>query len=78
MGYFSNSTEGLDYQHQYCRRCQNHRGPSEEEKSCPIWDVHLMFNYDECNNPESFLGYFIPRNGLINEQCNMFREEVKP
>ena len=76
MGYFSNGTEGDMYQESWCERCLN--SDMEEAPGCAVWDAHLMANYDECNNPDSILHWLIPRNGVINEKCNMFREEVKP
>ena len=67
MGYFSNGTEGEMYQDTYCAKCIH-------EKGCPVWGLHLLHNYDECNKPDSFLHLLIPRSetGLSNEQCSMF------
>lgn len=70
MGYFSNGTEGMDYEEQYCRRCL-HNGPPGGP-GCPIMLLHLIHNYDECNKEDSFLHTLIPRSGIKNEQCSMF------
>ena len=72
MGYFSNGTEGLDYEARYCDRCV-HQKP---DKFCPVWEAHLCANYEECDKPDSILHILIPRtaDGLENEQCRMFYE----
>ena len=69
MGYFSNGTEGMDYQAAYCDRCVH-----GADYDCPVWNAHLDHNYEECNKPESILHTLIPRSkdGLDNEQCRMF------
>jgi hypothetical protein len=71
MGYFSNGSEGMMYQEHYCDRCVH-----DKDQSCPIWAAHLLFNYDECNKPESVLHMLIPRSKdkLENEQCLLFIE----
>jgi hypothetical protein len=82
MGYFSNGSEGMDYEETYCRRCI-HYGP-EEGPGCPIWFAHLLHAYDLCNedaneNPgKQMLDMFIPINAetLENEQCTMFAEKA--
>jgi len=67
MGYFSNGTEGEVYGEQYCSRCVH-------GQKCPVMLLHLLHNYDECNNEESMLHVLIPRSkdGVGNEQCAMF------
>lgn len=72
MGYFPNGTAGEDYYERWCARCL-HENP-DKEITCAIWMVHLLRNYDECNNDESILHALIPRtkNGLGNERCTMF------
>lgn len=71
MGYFSNGSEGALYQEDYCSRCIH-----DKDDSCPVWNAHLMFNYQECNKPDSVLHMLIPRenNGLTNGACLMFIE----
>lgn len=75
MGYFSNGSEGMDYQARWCDRCVH-----DEDQRCPLWLAHLIHNYKECNNKESILHMLIPRgkDGLENEQCKMFIEAPPP
>lgn len=83
MAYFSNGSEGMGYEEHYCMRCM-HRGP-EEGPGCPVWFLHLQWNYDACNGQEPeaepiekvkyvALNSLIPRSadGCHNEQCTMF------
>lgn len=67
MGYFSNGTEGMLYEEEWCDRCTHQEG-------CAVWMAHLIHNYDECNKKDSILHMLIPRkkDGLGNEQCRMF------
>lgn len=71
MAYFSNGSEGMDYEDEYCSRCihQNEGGGG-----CPVWMAHLLYSYRDCNDDESILHILIPRSkdGLSNEQCKMF------
>lgn len=70
MGYFSNGTEGDQYEWHYCVRCIHY-------PTCAVWDAHLLYNYEECNKEESILHILIPRgeDGLGNEECTMFIEK---
>ena len=78
MGYFSNGSEGMEYQARYCDRCVNMKQRVEEHdgESCPVWDVHTLYNYDGLRekNLGSVLEMLIPRtaDGLDNEECEMF------
>lgn len=65
MGYFSNGTEGMDYEDKYCDHCV-HGG------DCAVWDAHFMFNGDE--NKKDVLNLLIPRAGTSNLKCKMFIE----
>ena len=67
MAYFSNGTEGELYEARYCRRCVH-----DINQDCPIILLHLMRNYEDCNNPDSILHVLIPRNGIENAKCRMF------
>jgi len=71
MGYFSNGTEGMMYEEEWCSRCL-HNG--EEEEGCTVLLAHALFNYEECNKPDSILHILIPRDGIENLQCKMFVE----
>ena len=70
MGYFSNGTEGRDYEAKYCDRCVH------QDTGCPVWLAHLLYNYKECTNDThvSVLELLIPRSpdGLGNDQCKVF------
>ncbi len=75
MGYFSNGSEGMDYEGMYCVKCV-HMHP---EHSCPCWDAHTLWNYDECNKKKSILHKMIPRgDGGFNEKCTFFVERPAP
>lgn len=68
MGYFSNGTEGMMYQEEYCAHCLH-------ESNCAVWDAHMLLNYDECNNKDSILHMLIPRDEKgFNAKCKMFLE----
>lgn len=66
MGYFSNGSEGMAYEAQYCDKCVH----GEE---CTVWLAHFIANYDECNNKKSILHILIPRSkDGGNGKCTMF------
>jgi len=71
MGYFSNGTEGLDYEERYCQHCIHYGADGLE---CVILEAHAIHNYDECNNPASILHILIPRKHIENEKCRMFSQ----
>lgn len=72
MGYFSNGTEGDMYEADYCNNCV-HQDP---DRGCPVWDAHLFFSYELCNEKDHpgkvMLDMFIPREGIENKRCTMF------
>lgn len=72
MGYFSNGTEGEDYFERYCARCIHDN--YDKDIFCPIWNLHLLHSYDDCNKPDSYLHALIPRNkdDGSNLRCTMF------
>lgn len=76
MAYFSNGSEGMDYEERYCSRCVHQQ---EQVGGCPIWQAHMLYNYKECNKEDSILDILIPRtaDGLGNEQCKMFFAKSK-
>lgn len=66
MGYFSNGTEGQLYEAQYCDKCAHQDG-------CTVWLLHMLKNYEDCNNKESPLHILIPRGEKgENKKCTMF------
>ena len=78
MGYFSNGTEGLDYQEHYCFRCLNY-----QDGGCEIWDAHLLYNGEE--EQGKVLDMLIPIESImktyngreielsVNGECRLFR-----
>jgi len=74
MGYFSNGTEGLVYQEDYCFNCVH-----DINEGCPVWNLHLMYSYELANKPGSFLDELIPKSkeGCYNEECRMFIPKSK-
>lgn len=72
MGYFSNGSEGMDYEQRYCAKCIH--GDGSGAGYCTVWMLHFQRNYEECNKKGSILHVLIPRapDGLSNEQCAMF------
>ena len=57
MGYFSNGTEGMQYEAKYCDQCVHNHA----EHGCPVWMMQMEHNYSECNNKDSLLHKMIPR-----------------
>lgn len=75
MGYFSNGTEGMVYEEEYCSKCI-HSG--NEGNNCPVMLAHILKNYEECNNEDSILNLLIPRDEEgFNKKCLMFIERAK-
>jgi hypothetical protein len=70
MGYFSNGSEGEWYEAHYCDNCV-HNHP---EYGCPCLEAHKLWNYEECNKPDSALHKMIPREGSKNLECIFFAE----
>jgi len=71
MGYFSNGSEGHDYQERYCWRCVHWN----RDFGCPAWQIHQVINYDECNKKDSVLHQMIPRlEDGTNGKCFAFIE----
>lgn len=77
MGYFSNGTEGMIYEEQYCQSCVH----GDDDDGCPIMMVHLLWNYDQIDEDEKveMLDTLIPRSDdkLQNEKCAMFVRNSK-
>lgn len=73
MGYFSNGTEGMDYEATVCSRCV-HYDTSDQNMGCPILRLHMVWNYDACDDDgkRHALDSFIPRHGIYNGLCTMF------
>ena len=80
MGYFSNGSMGDSYISQYCENCRNWRDLKDGRgPGCPIWDWHMIWNYNQCADTEigklykDSLEHFIPtgKNGFP-DKCRMF------
>jgi len=81
MAYFSNGSEGMQYQSKYCDHCINWREDPDVPKSwgCPIIDLHMDGNYDQCKDTpagrfwKKVLEQFIPTGeDHFAKQCRMF------
>lgn len=77
MGYFSNGTEQMMYDEQYCSNCIN----QGEDGGCPIMDLHFLYGYELCNEKEhigkKMLDHLIPmtEDGLWCDECSMFKKK---
>ena len=67
MAYFPNGTSGELYREAYCDKCKH-----DKDRACPIWNAHLYYNYDECNNDKSILHMLIPEDGEHAGQCYFY------
>jgi len=72
MGYFSCGTEGVDWEAENCSSCVHY--PS----GCPVLLAHFVYNYKECNNPDSILHLFIPYADGVNGKCTMRFDKGEP
>lgn len=71
MAYFSNGTEGLDWQVWNCDICKHN-----EENGCPLLLVSEIFNYDQLSKGQEKLkktmDILMPRKDSKNLKCGMF------
>lgn len=76
MGYFSNGSEGRDYEDRYCSRCIHQNG-ADGTTGCHVWLAHLSYNYKN-EGERDLLNILIQRtkDGLDNEECSMFVEGI--
>ena len=74
MAYFANGSEGDLYVAKYCERCKHWRKDESGEYGCPIWDLHLMYNYEREKSRfvRKMLDKLIPMRGLWAQKCSMF------
>jgi hypothetical protein len=83
MAYFPNGSAGMDYADQYCANCV-HENP--DDPYCPIWELHVLNNYEQCGKGKTaqawktVLSTLIPEtaDGLGAEQCSMFLAKADP
>ena len=78
MGYFSNGSEGLDFDERYCNHCVNM--PEKDDAGCPALDAHLLYSYDLCNKDKDpgkvILDMLIERGpDGIGNRCVMFLDK---
>lgn len=80
MAKFSNGTEGMMYNEQFCEQCINWEiDPETDTPGCPIWDVHLLFDYEDNSLHNSLLDFLIPQSEfnikqeLCFSECKMFK-----
>lgn len=81
MGYFSNSTEGDMWEHQWCDRCVHRPNYDPENwQDCPILKIHCLFNYRQMENKEEslkeVLSILIPVDNTDNLKCSLFLEGI--
>lgn len=87
MAYFSNGTEGMIYEAQYCDKCV-HRDGQDGKSGCPVWVAHFLYAYEECNsasNAKTILDMLIPMESAgttpdydVAAKCSMFHPAKKP
>lgn len=75
MGYFSNGTEGYDFEERYCQHCVNM--PERDDRGCPVWLAHLIYAYELCNEKKHpgkvILDILIePGDDKRGQRCAMF------
>ena len=72
MAYFPNGTAGECYCEEYCYKCRFY----DDEEGCPIFNIHLAYNYEDDKRIKDILNTLIPmnNNGLYPAQCPFFIE----
>jgi hypothetical protein len=71
MAYFSNSTDAMNYETQYCSKCVHATGPDGD--GCAVMMAHLLYTDFEYDKYKSVLDELIPRSkDRRNEKCLMF------
>lgn len=73
MGYFANTTDGDSYYQKFCEHCK-HNNPPDNPDSCPVWTLHILWNYDQIQDPtkKEALDALIPTHQGQNSPCKMF------
>ncbi len=81
MAYFPNGTSGMVFEEEYCDKCMNRRDLKDGRgPGCPIWDIHMLFNYDqhketdEGKRTKEILEILIPTKDLWADECSMFQK----
>lgn len=79
MAYFSNGTEGMDFEAMVCVNCRH--SICDEDGQCPIMLIHQMFNYEQWGNARlnQVLEILIPRDtDGFSRKCSMFLIKENP
>lgn len=77
MAYFSNGMEADLWQSSQCQLCRNWKDSADDE-GCPIWDAHVLYNYDGVRESKvgALLHILIPMEkspqGDFAGECSMF------
>ena len=51
----------------WCMRCKNWKQrEGEDTEGCPIWDLHLLYNYNESKQVAAIRDHFIPMDKKYN------------
>ena len=76
MGYFSNGSEQMDYEGEWCDRCVHQE--DSDGHGCSVMLAHWVHGYDECNNKDSILHILIPmrEDGIFCDKCTMFYDKI--
>ena len=71
MGYFSNGTEGMIFEEQFCARCVHNK----EDDICPVLDLHMNWNYEQFkDNDVSKTKKMALDTFIVGNDCKMFVE----
>ncbi len=76
MGYFSNGTEGMQYEDDVCAHCK-HAATETETMQCAVMMAHSLWNYDAVGkdaDPDkaAVLNAMISQAGIFNAVCSFF------
>lgn len=88
MAYFSNGTEGMDYEYEYCANCvHNDTDPLDTMSfnNCSVLALHMEFNYDQLKKGKTakaikqFLDALIPtpHGEIWPGECSMFVDKAR-
>jgi len=81
MGHFSNGTEGLLFEEQFCQHCihsdfrEGKNIGDADNPPCPVWFAHECYCYEECNsksNAKAILDMLITPGTDGDNECRMF------
>jgi hypothetical protein len=80
MAYFPNATAWEFWAEDNCFKCL-HWPKAEDDEPCPVEMAHMLYNYQQGDEGEdcpirTMLDMLIPRDGIANKRCAMFRASV--